>query len=86
MNDITEGGVEESERTREDVVVLMDDAWRSAEINFGFVTTRSLWLKFRFSRGKLCVVVLYGPTGGNVEERARFWKDLDKVICIVGNV
>ena len=40
---------------------------------------------FKLSRVKVCVVVVYGPTEGQVEERERFWNDLDRVVERVGN-
>ena len=50
-----------------------------------FVTSRILWVKFKFSRVKICVVVGYGPTEAYSEERERFWNDLDKVMYRVCN-
>ena len=41
---------------------------------------RTLWVKFKFSRVKVCVVVVYGPTKGELEERERFWNDLEKAV------
>ena len=32
------------------------------------------------------MVVVYGPTGGDVDERERFWNDLDRFMDRVGNV
>ena len=53
---------------------------------FGWVSSRTLWLKFKFSKVKVCMVILvvYNSTDGNVEEREVFWKDLDRVIGGVG--
>ena len=78
-------GVQEVERVREGVAVLLNDAWHSAVIDFGCVTSRALWLKFRFSRVKVCVLVGYGPNEGNCEKRDRFWNDMDRVLDRVGN-
>ena len=54
-------------------------------IDFGSVSSRILWIKFKFSRAKVCVVVRYGTSEGIGEERERFWNDMDKTVDIVGN-
>ena len=76
---------EEIERARQDVAVLMNDEWHSPVIDFGCVSSRILWVKFRFSRVKVCVVVMYGPTEMEIEERERFWNYLDRVVDRIGN-
>ena len=40
-------------------------------IDFGCVNFRILWIKFWFSRVKVCVMVGYGSSEGNGEERER---------------
>ena len=45
----------------EGVAVLLNDVWHSAVVIFGYVISRILWNKFKFSRVKVCVVVAYGP-------------------------
>ena len=65
MNDIIVG-VQEIERVREFVAVLMNDVCHTAAIDFGFVSSRTLWIKFRFSMVKVCVVVGYDLTEGGV--------------------
>ena len=62
----------------------MNDVWHSAVTDFGCVRSRILWIKFRFSRVKVCVVVGYGPSE-DIEERNRFWNDMDKILDRVGN-
>ena len=62
-------GIQEIERTREGVAILMNGASHSAVIDFGYFSSRTLWIKFKFSRVKVCVVVMYCPTEGDVEER-----------------
>ena len=48
-------GVQEMERAREGVAVLLNDVWHSAVVKFGCVSSRILWIKFKFSRVKcLC--------------------------------
>ena len=54
-------GVQEMERGREGMAVLLNDVWHSAVINFGCVSSIILWIKFKFSRVKVYVVVAYDP-------------------------
>ena len=51
------------ERARGGVAILLNGAvfWHSTVIDFGFVSSRILWIKFRFSMVKFCVVG-YGPS------------------------
>ena len=60
------------ERAREGVAVLLNNVWHSAVVKYGCVSSRILWIKFKFSRVKVCVVVRYGPNEGDGEERDRF--------------
>ena len=60
VNSITTG-VQEIERAREGVVILLNDVGHCAVIEFGYVRSRILWIKLKFSRVKVCVVVGYGP-------------------------
>ena len=73
------------ERAREGVAILLNDAWHSAVIDFGCVSSRILWIKYRFSRVKVCVVVVYGPNDGDSEERDKFWNDMDRILDRVWN-
>ena len=45
------------ERAREGVAVLLNDVWHSAMIDFGCISSRILWIKVKFTRIKVCVVV-----------------------------
>ena len=54
-------GVQEMERPRERVAVLLNNVWHSAVLKLGSVSYRILWIKFKFSWIKVCVVVGYGP-------------------------
>ena len=54
-------GVHKMERAREGMAVLLSDVWDSARVKSGYVSSRILWIKFKFSRVKVCVVVGYGP-------------------------
>ena len=57
------------ERTRERVAILLNDVRHSAVIDFRCVSSRILWIKFKLSRVKVCVVVGYNPSEGDSEER-----------------
>ena len=65
--------------------ILLNDVWHSAMVNFGCVNSRILWIKFKYSRVKVCVVVGCGPNEGDGEERDRFWNDIDMTLDSVGN-
>ena len=67
------------------VAVPLNDMWHSAVIDFGCVSSRILWIKFKFSRVKVCVVVGYCPNEGIGEEMERFWNDMDRTMDRVGN-
>ena len=54
-------------------------------IYFGCVSSRILWIKFKFSIVKVCVVVGYSPSERDDEERGRFWDDMDKALYSLGN-
>ena len=56
------------ESASEGVTILLKNMWQSVVIDFGCVSSRILWIKFRFSRVKFCVVVGYDPNEGNGEE------------------
>ena len=45
--------VQELERVKEGVGILLNDVWHSAVIDFGCISARILWVKFKFSRVKL---------------------------------
>ena len=59
-------GLQETKRAKEGVAVLMNDEWHSTVIDFGSVSSRTLWVKFKFSRVKVLVVIVYGPTEQDV--------------------
>ena len=65
-------GFQEIERAREQVAVLLNEVWHSAVIDFECVTSRILWIKFKFSRVQVCVVMGYGSSKGSGEERMKF--------------
>ena len=60
-------GVQEMERAREVLAILLNDVWHSAVVEFGCVSSRILWIKFTFSRVKVYVVVGHGPNEGDDE-------------------
>ena len=78
-------GVQEMERPREGVAILLNDVWHSAVIDFGCVISRVLWIKFKFSRVKVCVVMGHSPHEGGGKERDRFWNDMDRILDSIGN-
>ena len=47
-------GVQEIERARERVAVLLNDVRHSAVVEYGCVSSRILWIKFKFSTVKMC--------------------------------
>ena len=65
-------GVKEMEIAREGVAVLLNDVWHSTVVKSGYVSSRILWIKFKFSRVKVYVAVGYGPNEGDGEEREGF--------------
>ena len=67
------------------MAIVLNNVWHSAVIDFGCVNFRILWIKFKFSWVKVCVVVGYGPSEGDGEERDRFWNDMDRTLDSVGN-
>ena len=75
----------EMERAREGVAILLNNMWHSAVVKSVYVSSIILWIKFKFSIIKVCMVVGYGPTKGDREERDRFWNDMDKTLVCVGS-
>ena len=69
------------ERAGEGVALLLNNAVR----DFGCVSSRILWIKFKFSRVKVCVVVGYGPSDGDDKERDRSYNNMDRILDRVGN-
>src|SRR5678815_2332729 len=49
-------------------------------VDFVCVSTRSLKVKFKFEKIKICVVATYGPSEGNVEKSTIFWDNLNDVL------
>ena len=64
--------VQEMERAREGVAILFNDVWHSTVMDFLCVSSIILWIKFKFSSVKICVVVGYGSNERNGEERDIF--------------
>ena len=63
----------------------MNDVCHSAVVDFGCVSSRTLWIKYKFSKVKVCLVVGYVPNEGDGEERNRFWNDMNRTLDSVGN-
>ena len=53
-------------------------------VDFRCVSFRILWIKFKFSRVKVCEVADYGPNERE-EERDRFWNCMDRTLDSIGN-
>ena len=81
--DVIITGVQEIEKARESAAVLLNNVWHIAVIDLGCVSFRILWVKYKFSRVKVCVVMVYVSTKEDGKERERFWKRL--VVDRVGN-
>src|SRR5678815_5909294 len=56
------------------------DRWYKAMVDFDCVSPRILMVKLKFEKVKVCVVVTYGPSKGNVEESTIFWDNLNDVL------
>ena len=65
-------------KAREGVAILLNDVWHSVVIYFGYVSSRILWIKF--SRVKVCVVVVYGPNERIGEKGESFWSDMERTV------
>ena len=50
-------GVQEMERARKGVAILLNNVWHSSVIDFGCVISRIFWTKFKFYMFKVCVVI-----------------------------
>ena len=64
--------------------VSLNGEWDSAVIGFGCVSSRILWVKFRFSKVKVCVMVSVPPEE-EAEKKEKFWNEVDRVVDRVGN-
>src|SRR5678815_6146722 len=49
-------------------------------VDFVCVSPRSLKVKFKFEKIKICVVATYDPSEGNVEKSTIFWDNLNDVL------
>ena len=65
--------------------IRLNDGCHSALVEVGCISCRILRIKFKFSRVKVCEVVGYGPSEGDVGERNRFWSDIDRILDRVEN-
>ena len=63
----------------------MNNMWQSAVVDFGRVSSKILWIKFKFPKVTLCVAVGYGLNKGDDEGRDRFWNNMDKTLDSIGN-
>ena len=60
------------------MAILLNKMWHGVVIDFGFVSSRILWTKFKFSRVEVCVVVKYGTSEGECKERRKEYWILDR--------
>ena len=58
---VTIASVQEMERARDGVAILLNNVWNSVVINQKCVSSRILLTKLKFSRVKVGVVVGYSP-------------------------
>ena len=56
-----------------------------AMLKSGCVSSKILWIKFKFSRVKVYVVMRYGFSEAEGEERDRFGNGMDRTLDTVGN-
>ena len=61
--------VQEMERAREGLAILLNNVWHNAVLDIACVSPRILWIKFKFSRIKVYVVVGYGSNEEDGKER-----------------
>ena len=82
--------VQEMERAREGMAILLNDVWHSVMIDFGCGRFRILWIKLKFVWGRG-----YSPSERDDEERDRFCNDMDRIVdrvkngyilCILGDI
>ena len=65
--------VQEMEMAREAVNLLMNNVWHGTVTDFCCVSSSVLWVKFKFSKVKVCVVLrVYSPTERDFEKREKF--------------
>jgi len=79
-------GREGAGRGKEGVAVLLSDEWYKALVAYKCICSRVMWVKFKFDRVKVCLVVAYGPVNDRSdEEKVRFWNDLGRAMNEIGN-
>ena len=65
-------GMMVSLRAKEAVAALMNDVWHSADTDFGYVSSKARFVKFKFIELKVCVVmVVYDHTEGGMLKKGR---------------
>ena len=69
------------ERAREGVVILLNNVWHSAVVDFGCVSSRILWIKFKFQGLK------FVWWWGMVPMKEMVKKDMERHgLCILGDL
>ena len=75
MNSIN-ASVQDMGRVRKGVTLLMSNKLHSGENDFGCVSFEILWVTFKFSTAKVCVVGVYGPIEGDNKEKGEILERL----------
>ena len=57
---------------------LLNDVWNSFVNDVLYVSSRTILVKFKFARVKVCAVDMYAHTKDD-EETEKFWNNLDRV-------
>ena len=73
------------ERAGEVVAIFLNNVKHRLVIDIGCVNSRVLWIKLKFSWGKVCEVVGYAPIEKDGETRDRVWNVMDRILDAVGN-
>ena len=74
-------GMKGRERAKEGVGVLMNEEWYKALVKYECVSSRVIYVKFKFKRVKMHIVVAYGPLNDRKkEEKDKFWNELRTIV------
>ena len=61
MVNVIIAGVQEMESAIQDVAVLLNDVWHNEVVDFGCVSSRIRWIKFKFPSGNVCAEEGFPP-------------------------
>ena len=81
LNDYTMiySGVEQNERARAGVAVLVNEQWKDKISSYDWLNERIMTCRFKIERGYMTVICLYSPEEGRREEVNWFYKDLQEI-------